>query len=240
MSIEKQIVLPLLIALVLMSCKKSVKHHFELIDSSRSGIDFINKITESDSLNILVSEFIYNGAGVAIGDLNGDGLEDLFFTGNQVENRLYLNLGDLKFEDVSIQAGIVKPDTMYWSSGVNLVDINLDGRLDIYICNTLRKESKFRKNLLYINQGNDSQNIPIFIEMADEYGVADTSHSSHAQFFDYDGDGDLDLFIGVNHIEAKYPNAFVPLVQDGSAANRDNLFQNNWNDSLGPQVFKDV
>ncbi len=240
MSIEKQLVLPLLIPLLCLSCKKSVTHHFELIDSSQSGIDFINKITESDSLNILVSEFIYNGAGVAIGDLNGDGLEDLFFTGNQVENRLYLNLGDLKFKDVSIQAGIVKPDTMYWSSGVNLVDINLDGRLDIYICNTLRKEDRFRKNLLYINQGNDSQNMPIFKEMADEYGVGDSSHSSHSQFFDYDGDGDLDLFIGVNHIEAKYPNAFIPLVNDGSSPNRDNLFQNNWNDSLGHPVFRDV
>lgn len=221
-------------------CRKADDRRFSLVSPARSGIDFINEITENDSLNILVSEFVYNGAGVAIGDLNGDGLDDLFFAGNQVDNRMYLNRGDLRFEDVSRPAGIRKPDPEYWSSGVNMLDINLDGLLDIYVCNTMRKEAGLRKNLLYINQGNDNEGRPSFREMAEEYGIADTSHSSHAQFFDYDNDGDLDLFIGVNVIEARYPTNFIPLVNDGSSANRDNLFQNNWSDSLGHPVFHDV
>lgn len=229
-----------LLAIVLFpGCQQQLRH-FEQIDASRSGLDFINEIIEDDSLNILESEFVYNGAGVAIGDLNGDGLDDLFFTGNQVKNRLYLNHGQLRFEDVTEFANISKPDEQFWSSGVNIVDINLDGRQDIYICNTLRKEAVYRRNLLYINQGNDEQNRPRFEEMGQEYGIADTSHSSHAQFFDYDNDGDLDLFVGVNLIEAKYPNAFIPIVEDGSSANRDNLFQNNWSDSLGHPIFHDV
>lgn len=222
-----------------LGCQPEIRR-FERIDASISGLDFTNEITEDDSLNILESEFVYNGAGVAIGDLNGDGLDDLFFAGNQVDNRIYLNHGHLKFEDVSAAANIGKPDPEFWSSGVNILDINLDGKQDIYVCNTLRKEAGRRRNLLYINQGNDDKNRPRFLEMGVQYGVADTSHSSHAQFFDYDNDGDLDLFVGVNLIEAKYPNAFIPIPDDGSSANRDNLFQNNWSDSLGHPVFHDV
>ena len=188
----------------------------------------------------MTTEFIYNGAGVAIGDLNNDGLQDLFFAGNQVDNKLYLNQGNLKFKDVSELAKISKPDPYFWSSGVNILDINLDGQQDIYICNTLRSDPRFRENFLYINQGNSSEGVPTFVEMAAAYGLADTSHSSHAQFFDYDNDGDLDLFVGVNLIEEKYPNAFIKLTNDGTAPNRDNLFQNNWNDSLSHPVFEDV
>ena len=178
--------------------------------------------------------------GVAIGDLNNDGLQDLFFAGNQVDNALYINKGKLQFENVSDIAQVGKPDTLMWSSGVNLVDINLDGKLDIYVCNTLNGKAALRRNLLYINQGNDENLVPHFIEMAEAYNLADTSHSSHAQFFDYDNDGDLDVFIGVNLIEDKYPNAFIKLINDGSDPNCDNLFQNNGTDSLGHPVFTDV
>ena len=226
--------------LFLFSACGSDEHMFKRIHADHSGLTFINEITENDSLNILDNEFVYNGAGVAIGDLNGDGLDDLFFAGNQVDNRLYLNQGQLKFIDVTTEAKVGKTNDQLWSSGVSIVDINLDGRLDIYVCNTLEKDARLRRNLLYVNQGNSDDGTPIFSEEANAYGIADTSHSSHAQFFDYDNDGDLDLFVGVNLIEEEYPNQFVELVNDGSAANRDNLFQNNWSDSLGHPVFTDV
>ncbi|MEN0047404.1 MAG: VCBS repeat-containing protein [Bacteroidota bacterium] len=229
-----------LLLILLWTCGNKDKVLFQLLPTSQTGVTFTNTITESDSFNILVKEFVYNGGGVAVGDLNGDGLEDLFFTGNQVENALYLNKGNLKFEEVTEITQIQKSSPQQWSSGINILDLNLDGKLDIYVCNTLNANPEYRKNLLYINQGNNKAGVPTFKEMADEYGVADDSHSSHAQFFDYDQDGDLDLFVGVNWIEREYPNRFVELTDDGSAPNRDNLFRNDWSDSLGHPIFTDV
>ena len=221
------------------SCKKK-ETLFSKIDASDSGISFENKITVNDTLNALVSEFVYNGGGVAIADLNGDQKNDLFFTASQTDNSLYINQGDLKFKETSKISGTNKPSNQYWSSGVSVIDINLDGKQDIYVCNTLNGNAHFRKNFLYVNNGNDPNGVPLFKEMAEDYGIADTSHSSHAQFFDYDLDGDLDLFVGVNWVEEKYPHEFIEKRIGKEALNRDRLFRNDWNDALGHPVFTDV
>ncbi len=213
---------------------------FTKVNQKDSGLHFNNKLTLNDSVNILDNEFVYNGAGVALGDLNGDGLEDIFLAGNQVDNGLYLNKGELKFEEVSENSKIGKTNAMIWSSGVTLIDVNNDGKLDIYVCNTFRTTPKQRANLLYINQGNNQEGQPIFKEMAEAYGIADTSYSSHAQFFDYDNDGDLDLFIGVNRIEGIDPSEFRPNDDDGTSKSKDILYENIQNDSLGHSRFVNV
>ncbi len=212
---------------------------FTLLDSKQTGVDFNNHITESDSVNILNTEFIYNGGGVAIGDLNGDSLPDLYFTGNQVENKLYLNRGHLKFEDVTQKANAQKKPGQ-WSSGINIVDINHDGKADIYVCNTFVKDPEKRRNLLFINQGNDAEGVPHFVEMAAAYGIDDTTHSSNAQFFDYDNDGDLDLFIATNYMDRWNPNGFRKKIADGTDVNRDRLFRNDMNAEAGHPVFTEV
>lgn len=213
---------------------------FVKVDASKSGLNFNNQLSENDSINIIDNEFVYNGAGVALGDLNGDGMDDIFFAGNQVDNKLFLNQGSLQFKDVSSTANIVKTDSLQWSSGVSLIDINTDGKLDIYVCNTFRKVGAQRKNLLYINQGSNDDDIPVFKEMGEAYGMADDSYSSHAQFFDYDNDGDLDLYIGVNRIEGIDPTQFRPLDDDGTSLSKDRLYENQWNDSLGRPNFVNV
>jgi len=213
---------------------------FHKIDTSTSELDFNNKLIENDSINIIDNEFVYNGAGVALGDVNGDGLDDIFFTGNQVSNKLFLNKGELKFKDISEIAQVRKTDTLQWSSGVSIIDINADGKMDIYVCNTFRKNEKQRANLLYINKGNSSEGIPVFKEMASAYNIADKTYSSHNQFFDYDNDGDLDLWVGVNCIEGVNPNVYTPLVDDGTSPSRDRLYENQWDSIKGHPVFTDV
>ncbi len=221
-------------------CKKEeTPTLFKKLDGSVTGITFNNTIVENDTLNILTSEFIYNGGGVAVGDLNGDGLQDLYFTGNQVENKLYLNKGKMKFEDITEKSGAQKRKGQ-WSAGVTILDINRDGKQDIYVCNTFVNNPVLRENLLFINQGNDTQGVPHFKEMAHEYGIADTTHSANCQFFDYDNDGDLDLFLSVNFMDTKYPNQFFKKPSDGSSPNRDRLYRNDWNEKLGHPVFTDV
>jgi enediyne biosynthesis protein E4 len=234
----KQILFAFLLSLTCIACKKE-KTLFVALDSAQTGIDFSNTITENDTLNILTTEFVYNGGGVAIGDLNGDGLQDVFFTGNQVDNRMYLNKGDLKFEDITAFAGVQKNEGQ-WSSGINFLDINADGKTDIYVCNTFLNNPRLRQNFLYINQGNTEGGKPKFQNMAAEYGIADTTHSSNAQFFDYDNDGDLDLFIAVNYMDTPYPNQYFKKLTDGSSPNRDKLFRNDWNAALNHPVFTDI
>ncbi len=225
---------------LLTNCKNEPKAMFTIVPASTSGLNFNNLLSENDSINILDNEFVYNGAGVALGDINNDGLDDIFLAANQVDNKLYINKGELKFKDVTEISKIQKTDSLQWSSGVSMVDVNLDGLLDIYVCNTFRKDSLLRRNLLYINQGNNSDSIPTFIEQAEAYGLNDETYSSHAQFFDYDQDGDLDVFIGVNRIEGINPNQFSPLTDDGTSMSRDVLYENTFIDSLNQRKFIDV
>jgi len=225
-------------ALFFLSACRQESPLFELVASEKSGITFNNDITESDSLNILKDEFMYNGGGVGIGDLNGDGLPDIYFTGSQVKNHLYLNRGQLHFEEVADLAGAQK-DLGEWSSGITILDINRDGRNDIYLCNTFVKNPALRRNRLLINQGNNEKGVPQFINQAEQYGIADTTHSSNAQFFDYDNDGDLDLFIAVNYMDSNFPNKYIEKSTDGSSPNCDRLYRNDLL-SDGRVFFTDV
>jgi hypothetical protein len=226
--------------LLLLAACQGDKTQFTRLDASKTGIDFANTITERDTQNIMDMEFVYNGGGVAVGDVNGDGLEDVFFSANQEENRLYLNEGNLHFKDITEAAGVRKKNQYQWSSGINILDVNLDGKLDIYVCNSISPDPEQRRNMLFINQGNDAAGIPKFVESGKEYGLDDPSHSAHAQFFDCDNDGDLDCFIGVNFIDHQYPNRFVNRLSDGTAPTRDVLLRNDWNDSLQHPVFTDI
>ncbi len=172
-------------------CKHTPKKDnklFELLGSDRTNIDFNNKLTYDNQFNIFTYRNFYTGGGVAVGDINNDGLPDIFFTGNQVANRLYLNKGNFQFEDITEKAGIQKKGK--WSTGVCMADVNGDGLLDIYVCNSGIAPGDPRHNELYINHGNGT-----FTEEAEAYGIADGGYSTHAAFFDYDHDGDLDLFL---------------------------------------------
>ncbi|MCC8423748.1 VCBS repeat-containing protein [Mucilaginibacter sp. UR6-11] len=195
---------------ILSGCSRSGKDNsniatekplFTLLDSSKTGVLFNNKITEDFNKNILNYQAFYNGGGVAVGDINGDGLEDIYFSGNMTSNKLYLNRGNLKFDDITDQAGVAGRDSS-WKTGVNMVDVNGDGKLDIYQCYSGKGDGNSRKNQLFINQGLDSRGVPIFKDEAESYGLADSSYSTQSYFFDYDGDGDLDLLLVNENIKA--------------------------------------
>ncbi|MGV3600682.1 MAG: VCBS repeat-containing protein [Dyadobacter fermentans] len=231
--------LPVIIGVVLLvSCKKELKTFTEL-PAGQTGIHFSNRIEENDTMNILAFEYVYNGGGVALGDFNNDSLPDVYFTGNTTPNKLYLNKGDFKFEDVTDRAGVAPKDK--WSTGVALVDINHDNLLDIYVCASVRKSAQQRENLLYINQGLNADKVPVFKEMAKEYGIADTTHTTNAAFFDYDNDGDLDLFLIVNEMDDNnFPNKYHKKIVDGSSRRTDRLYRNDWDAKLNHPVFTNV
>ena len=221
------------------SCTEKKQALFTLMDPAKTSVTFSNRISENDSVNIIDNEYVYNGGGVAIGDFNNDGLQDIYFTGNMVSNKLYLNKGDLKFNDVTEVSGATGDGR--WCSGIALVDINSDGLLDIYIGTTFKKNLYQRTNLLYINKGINKEGIPEFKEMAAEYGIADTSYTTNAAFFDYDRDGDLDLYVLVNQLDGEgYPNKYHHIVNDGSSPGTDRLYLNDWNDSLNHPVYTNV
>jgi len=162
---------------------------FELLDADRTGVRFANNIAANDTMNVQTDVYIYNGAGVAVGDIDNDGKPDIYFAGNMVTSRLYLNKGDMRFDDITQSAGV---GTKSWATGVTMVDINNDGYLDIYVSVSGPEWStpEQRRNLLFINNRNRT-----FTEAAAQYGLDDTGFSTHAAFLDYDGDGCLDMFL---------------------------------------------
>nr|WP_297787107.1 VCBS repeat-containing protein [uncultured Allomuricauda sp.] len=172
------------------SCKKGGSL-FENPDPEKTGVDFTNTLTTTENLSILDYLYFYNGGGVSIGDINNDGLPDIFFTGNQVKNKLYLNKGNLKFEDITNSAGVGGNSS--WNTGTTMADVNGDGLLDIYVCAVVGINGFNGFNELYINNGDNT-----FTESAAKYGLDFDSYSSNAAFFDYDLDGDLDLYL-LNH-----------------------------------------
>lgn len=222
---------------LLTACKKPTL--FKLIPSSQSGITFSNTIVEDDKINPLTKLNLYNGGGVGIGDFNNDGLQDIYFVGNTVSNKLYLNKGDMKFEDITAKAGVGGKGG--WGRGVAVVDINNDGLADIYVCYTLLDDSVKRTNLLYVNQGVGKDGIPVFKEMAKEYGLNINVHSTMASFFDYDNDGDLDMYLTVNEaIASDNQSTFRPTIKDGSHKSTGRLYRNDWNAALKHAVFTNV
>ena len=222
-----------MLALLLLSpgVRAQKKTLFEALPSSYTGISFNNKLDENDSTNILNQANIYNGGGVGIGDFNRDGLMDVYLAGNMVSNKLYLNRGALKFTDNTEAAGV--GGNGHWCTGVSVVDINADGWPDIYVSASFRTDPLLRTNLLYINQGLNKEGIPAFKESASAYGLADTGFSTQGYFFDYDRDGDLDLYLVTNQLyDPKTPIRFRPKVTDGSALNTDRLYRNNGNNTF--------
>jgi enediyne biosynthesis protein E4 len=182
---------------------------FELLTPKQTNIKFENHINETENLNVLAYEYFYNGGGVAVGDLNNDGLEDLFLVSNMGENKLFQNTGNLQFKDITKEAGKeLSGRPGGWKTGVSMADINGDGWLDIYVCYSGKVSDDMRRNQLFINQGNGT-----FKEEAAAYGIDDKSYSTQAAFFDYDNDGDLDLFL-LNHSVKKIDNMELARYRD--------------------------
>jgi len=176
---------------------KSTNYLFTLLPSDKTHINFNNSLTEGLNTNVLIYEYFYNGGGVAIDDVNGDGLQDIYFSANMFDNKLYLNKGKMEFEDITNVAGVSgRPGP--WKTGVTMVDINGDGKQDFYVCYSGKLKGEKRMNQLFVNQGNDSGGIPHFVDEAKQYGLADSSFSTQAVFFDYDRDGDVDMLL-LNH-----------------------------------------
>jgi hypothetical protein len=226
-----KVLLAFLMIILVVCCKPSDQTLFKELPSKSTHIDFNNRIIETDTFNILTNEYIFNGGGVAAADFNNDGLTDLYFTGNQVENRLYLNKGDLIFDDITERSQTAAVDN--WSTGVVVADVNSDGWLDMYVCTAMNTNQ--RENLLYLNQGLDNEGVPYFKEQGDRFKVASTSNSMAAAFFDYNKDGLLDLYVVNNEQTEMNPNKYRKKIVDGSAPSTDQLFRNN-----GDGTFTDV
>lgn len=193
--------------------------HFTLVDADEANIHFNNKITESDSINVFTNEYMYNGSGVGIGDFNNDGWVDIFFCGSMVSSKLYLNKGNFEFEDITAKAGLT---TNKWCTGVSIVDINSDGHQDIYISASHSADTEKRKNQLFINDGKLH-----FTEQAAAYGLADTGFATQAGFFDYDTDGDLDMYLLNHRLYSHTANNLQPKDTSGKSPAQDRLYRND-------------
>ncbi len=216
----------LLCLLSIASCSRKVKDPvmFRVLDHTKTGLDFTNKLTPTKEFNVFKYMYFYNGAGVGAGDFNNDGLIDLFFTSNQGQNKIYLNKGKLQFKDVTAEAQIPNDDG--WSTGVSVIDINNDGLLDIYICRVGDYQVLHSKNQLLVCQGIDKNGVPFYKDEAHDYGLDFSGFSTQAVFFDYDGDGDLDMFL-LNH----------SVHQNGTFAPRDK-FLGTYNTLSGDRMYR--
>lgn len=226
-----RILICLALVITSFSCQKS-KQAFKLLTPAESGISFKNELTPTEELNILTYLYYYNGAGLAIADFNNDGLNDIYFASNQGADQFYLNKGGLNFENVTDQSGI--DNSTGWSTGVTHVDINSDGWMDIYVCKVGKYKSIQGSNLLYINQGPNENNIPVFKEYGKIYGLDIIAFSTQAAFFDYDLDGDVDMYLLAHSV---HPNNSY-----GKGSNRE-LVDSLSGDRLLENVdgkFKDV
>ncbi|MDN3655562.1 VCBS repeat-containing protein [Ferruginibacter paludis] len=237
--------LPFIAFLLLSACSNTLFAQqkktslFSLMNEKETGISFLNSIEEDDSLNVMRYEYLYNGAGVGVGDFNNDGLNDIFFSGNTTANKLFLNKGNFKFADITASAAVAGNGT--WRTGVSIADVNGDGLMDIYVCHSGKYDDPEKLcNELFINQGL-KDGLPYFKEMARDYGLnAPGTQSTQAAFFDYDKDGDLDMFL-LNHSNHTY-NPFINTKKirstpDFSFGNR--LFRND-RDAKGNMHFTDV
>lgn len=215
---EVRMLVCLLFAVFLTGCGQQEEKLFSPVPPRTSGLDFVNTLNDSEALNILEYLYFYNGGGIASGDVNNDGLIDLFFTSNQGADRLYLNLGNFRFRDITASAGVGGETGIgKWTTGASMVDINADGLLDLYVCEVSGYKNLQGRNRLYINQGNLN-----FRERAAEYGLDIASYAQQSAFFDYDRDGDLDLFLlnQAVHTPSSYKKAEVRRVRDSLAGDR--------------------
>jgi hypothetical protein len=222
---RKLLLLPFLLTFVFYSCSESTR--FKLVSPEHSGVDFANNLTESDSFNVITYEYIYNGAGVGAGDLNNDGLADLVFAGNQVSPRVYLNEGGFRFRDLT--ENFEGLSNNQWYGSVTLVDINSDKWLDVFLTSTTDPDTANCRDRLWVCQGTDENGDPYYKEMAEEYGIADDGQSTNAAFFDYDNDGDLDLYILLNTINQRMNTSISERIINGKAINNDRLYRNDGN-----------
>lgn len=229
-----QAILGAFLLLCTAQCKKAGAPVFKSVPAAQSGLEFTNRLTLNDSLTVLDFEYIFNGGGAALIDINNDGLQDVFFTGNMVSCRLFLNKGNLKFEDITDKAGV---NTKGWCYGASVVDINQDGFKDIYVCvagNAKTLPSQMG-NYFFINNGNGT-----FSDKATEMGLLETGHDVQAAFLDYDSDGDLDMYLLKNAFVSYNRNQIRQKQLDGLAASNDKFFRNNGPNQAGIIQFEDV
>ncbi|HEY5825487.1 MAG TPA: VCBS repeat-containing protein, partial [Cyclobacteriaceae bacterium] len=217
-----RITLHFLILVSLVACQKQQKEEALFVEQipAETNITFTNVVNQNGDNNVLNYPYFFNGGGVAAGDFNNDGLIDLYFSGNQVSNKLYINKGNFKFDDITDKAGVALKEG--WKTGVTLADVNQDGWLDIYVCRSAMGDSLLRRNQLFINNKNLT-----FSEQAKHYGLADQSYSTQAAFFDFDKDGDLDAFI-LNHSLPQFAG-FSKLLAQG---------KNKRGDKFGSKLFR--